>query len=309
MKLGIITPVGRYLGFSAPISPVDQFNKAVGKYHNIELRFIDPQRAFVATIGGGSPVLFDENGDKVKCDIYFPFGHTLLDRNMTKYIILALETSGAKVINGYKALTMSDDKALLALSLAKTGIPVADSVIASARPNAQAIIGMLHRETIISKMSGFSAGGVGVKPLSRDIDFLAPELWMSRMDERPRIIQNDLEHGKRGARKVVRAYVVDGRLVGCYATEGYGVVNCAGLARESVASVYNPTEKEEKIFIKAAKVVGAEGYCRIDAVGGDNFAIIEINPLARMDADAYGIDIASEILDAVNRMTGGEDEG
>ena len=304
MKLGIITPVNRYLGFSAPVSPIDQFNEAVKKYSDVQLKFIDPQKSFIKTDGNILPQFFDETGAGIDCDVYFPFGHTLLDRNMVKYIVFALEAAGSKLINGYKALTVSDDKALLALSLSKSGIPVADSTIVSARANVQTIVDTYDGEVLLSKVSGFSAGGVGVKPVLRDVNFLAPEMWMARMDERPRIIQNDLERGKAGTRTVIRAYIVGGHVVGCYTTRGFGVVNCAGLARESVASSYIPTEAEIEVFTSVSEMVGASGYCRIDAVGGDNFAIIEVNPLARMDADVYGIDIAAEIIKLAKTMSG-----
>lgn len=302
MKIGIITPVNRYLGFSAPISPVEQFNKSANNFNDIELEFIDPQKAYIETGHDNLPQIFNEYGSLANCDVYFPFGHTLLDRNMTKYLVLAAEIAHKKVVNGYRALTMGDDKALLALSLSNSGLPLAKSIIASARGNVDSIIEKLDQKTIISKISGFSAGGVGVKPLRNEIDYLAPELWMARMDEKPRVLQNDLELNREGTRSVIRAYVVGGRVVGCYTTSGLGIVNCAGLTRESVAKHYKPTNHERRVFVKAASAVGASGYCRVDAINGENFAIIEVNPLARIDADSYGIDVSTEILKFAVRL-------
>lgn len=302
MKIGIITPVNRYLGFSAPISPVEQFNKSASNFNDIELEFIDPQKAYIEAGHDNLPQIFNEYGNPANCDVYFPFGHTLLDRNMTKYLILAAEIAHKVAINGYRALTMSDDKALLALSLSNSGLPIAKSIIASARGNTGSIIEKFDQKTIISKISGFSAGGVGVKPLKNDVDYLAPELWMARMDEKPRVLQNDLELNREGIRSVVRAYVVGGKVIGCYTTSGLGIVNCAGLTRESAAEHYKPTSHERQIFVKAASTVGASGYCRIDAINGKNFAIIEVNPLAQIDADSYGIDVATEILKFAVRL-------
>jgi len=42
--------------------------------------------------------------------------------------------------------------------------------------------------------------------------------------------------------------------------------------------------------------LGTLGYCRIDASGGKNFEIYEVNPLARIDAEKYGIDVKSHLL-------------
>lgn len=304
--LTIITPVNRYLGFSAPISPVEQFNSALKKIDSadIDVRFVDPQRLHIKTSEDSLPIVCSEHGEQLKGGVYFAFGHDLLDRRMTAYVIKALELSNEKVINGYDALTIADDKALLALHLANQNIPIAKSVIASARSNSNEIINYLNSKVIISKTTGFSAGGVGVKPLPSDINFLAPDIWSARMDSKPKVIQNDLDQNN-SRRQVIRSYVVGDKLIGSYTTTGYGIVNCAGLARESVARPYRATKEQERLLISAANCVKSGGYCRIDSVGGNNFAIIEVNPLARMDADAYGIDVALAILWlAVNKMKG-----
>lgn len=50
------------------------------------------------------------------------------------------------------------------------------------------------------------------------------------------------------------------------------------------------------MYVNAAKAVGAEGFCRTDASENKNQAIFEINPLARIDAEKYGLNIPEEIL-------------
>ena len=151
---------------------------------------------------------------------------------------------------------------------------------------------------MIAKTSGFSAGGVGVEPLIPSIDYLAPVIWSTRMDSKPKILQSDLYTSDKESRSVIRAYIVGGKIVGCYTTDGFGIVNCAGLTRESKAKTYNPTKEQARILLAAAKTVKTMGYCRIDAVGGcESFAIIEINPLARIDAEHYGLDVPKAILE------------
>lgn len=302
-KVVIITPINRYIGFSARISPVEQFTQAAQKLSNdIEVIFVDPQKSHIA-INNNDVYLFDSNGQLVNGDVYFPFGHDLLDRNMTKYIIRALELSGKKVINGYDALTLLDDKALLAIELSKFNLPAAKTIIASARSNSNAIIEFIDGGKIISKASGFSAGGVGVAPIPSNIDYLAPILWGIRMDSRPKVLQSDLYKSNQAARTVIRAFVVGNEIVGCYTVEALGVVNCAGLAREPKVKTYNPTKEESKILINATLIVKSIGYCRIDAVGGnDKFAIIEINPLARIDVEKYGFDIPLAVLKYADKL-------
>lgn len=297
-KVVIITPVNRYLGFSAPVSPLDQFTKAAKKLSkDVEVIFVDPQKSHVA-IDKSEVSLIDSDGEIVVGDVYFAFGHDALDRNMTKYIIRALEVAGKKVINGYDALTILDDKALLAIELSKYDLPVAKSAIASARSNSDSIIKFIGGDKIFSKTSGFSAGGVGVAPVNPNIDYLAPAIWATRMDCRPKILQSDLYKNNDGPRAVIRAYVVGDKVVGCYTTDGYGLVNCAGLSRESKAERYFPTKKQSKILLSAANTVKSLGFCRIDAVGGnEKFAIIEINPLARIDTESYGFDVPSAVLE------------
>ncbi len=293
----ILTPVNRYLGFSAPISPVEQFTKVAEKW-NIPVIFKDPQRLVIKADKDTKPTLYDESG-RVDGSAYFPFGHEQLDRNMVRFITTALESRGELVVNGERALTVADDKGLMALAFAgHSDIPTAQSVIVSARGPVPKILELLDDgEVVVTKMTGFTGGGVGTQPMQANIDYLAPSLWLSRMDSRPRVVQNDADKtSSDGARIVIRAYIVGGKLVGCYTTEGYGLVNCAGLTRESEGRPYVATESEEKVFLAAAEAVGASGYCRIDAAGGDNFCIYEVNPLARIDAEKYELDIPEAIL-------------
>ena len=297
MKLAIITPVNRYLGFSAPISPVEQFNNAIKNFNDVEMVYIDPQRTLVYGDRHSKPILYDDSGEMLDADVYFAFSHSPLDRQMTRYIIKSLERTDTKVINNYRALTVADDKALMAIELAGSGLPIAQSFIASARSNSQKIIDALRckGDFIISKTSGLTAGGVGVKPVVKEINHLAPELWSCRLSERPKVIQNDLDAGN-SKRTVVRAYVVGGRVVGSYTTTGYGVVNCAGLTRESKAVQYSLSVDEANIVLAATATVYSSGFCRVDCVGGKNFSILEVNPVARIDASDYGIDVPCAII-------------
>ena len=297
IKVVVLTPVNRYLGFSAPISPVDQFTNAA-KVVGVDVVFKDPQRIYITTNKDSTPILRDEHGD-IEGDVYFGFGHTLIDRNMVKYAVIALEKAGKLVINGSKALTVSDDKGLMALELSgRPNIETPVSVIASARSASQSLISELEGDIILSKMTGFTAGGVGIQPLNPDINQIAPALWASRMDEKPRVLQNDIDGSPADQpRTVIRAYIVGGSVIGCYTTNGYGIVNCAGLARESKAVAFYPNESEITMLLDAAHAVGSSGFCRIDAVRRPKgLAIFEVNPLARIDAEAFGVDVAGKIL-------------
>lgn len=297
MRLAIIAPVGRYLGFSAPISPEDQFNDAVHEFPGMEMVYLDPQRVMIYSDSQGAPLIYDASGHSITADVYLAFSHEALDRKMTQYVIRALERAGALVVNGYRALTVADDKALMAIELAGSGLPVAQSFIASARSNVDTIVDVLSagNEIVISKTSGLTAGGVGVKPLPAGVDFLAPELWSCRLTQRPKIIQNDLDKGSR-RRTVVRAYVVGGRIIGSYTTTGDGVVNCAGLARDACAKRRMLLPQESRVVLDAAAAVGASGFCRVDCVDGEKFSILEVNPVPRMDALEYGIDVPAAII-------------
>ncbi|MCC7290400.1 hypothetical protein IT417_04100 [bacterium] len=296
----VLTPVNRYLGFSAPISPVDQF-KPIAEKWGVPIAFKDPQRVLIHLNSQGMPELYDESG-KISGSVYFPFGHDLLDRNMVRMIISAVEKQGTKVVNGSRALTVADDKGLIAIELANKSIPCANSIISSARGDVTTALDILKKvdsklDHVVVKTTGFTAGGVGTQPMKADIDYLAPLLWASRKDSNPKVIQNDIDGTPQSeGRTVVRAYIVGGEVVGCYTTKGYGIVNCAGLARESKGEKYIPTENEIKMYVSAAKAVGAEGFCRVDASGGKKRAVFEVNPLARIDAEKYGLNIPEEIL-------------
>lgn len=296
----IITPVNRYLGFSAPISPFEQF-APIAKEWNVPIVFKDPQRILVHLNSNEEPRLYDESGE-INGSVFFPFGHDQLDRNMVRFIVYALEIKGAKVVNSSKALTLADDKGLIAISLAKTGIKCANSIISSARGDVNTALNLLKKispelEHVVVKSTGFTAGGVGTQPMNADIDYLAPLLWSSRKDNNPKVIQNDIDGTPQSeGRTVIRAYIVGGEVVGCYTTKGFGIVNCAGLARESEGKRYIPSKRETEMYINAARAVHAEGFCRVDASSGRNSAIFEINPLARIDAEKHGLNIPAEIL-------------
>lgn len=296
----ILTPVNRYLGFSAPVSPIEQFTPIAEKWR-VPLVFKDPQRVLIHLDAYGIPELYDESGI-IRGSVYFPFGHDPLDRNMVRLIISSIEHQGGKVVNGFKALTVGDDKGLIALALSNKNIPCATSIVSSARGDAKTALELLKKtdpnlDHVIVKTTGFTAGGVGTQPMNADIDYLAPLLWSSRKDNNPKVIQNDIDGGSQlEPRTVIRAYVVGGEVVGCYTTNGFGIVNCAGLARESKGEKYLPTKSESKIYVDAAKAVGAEGFCRVDISGGERQKIIEVNPIARIDAEKYGLNIPEEIL-------------
>lgn len=297
----IIAPVNRYLGFSAPVSPVDQLSKVAQEW-GVPFVAKDPHRLIILLHNNQKPQISDNEG-ALTGSVFFGFGHEALDRLMVRFVISTLEKLGEKVINGEMALTISDDKGLMALALANhPEIPTASSVIGSARGNVKLILnslGVLEDKSnyVIQKLTGFTAGGVGTQPLPASTDYISPALWASRMDSRLRVIQNDADGSPANvARRVIRAYVVGGEVVGCYITEAYGIVNCAGLARESQGYIYKPTKFQIKAFLEAAKAVGSSGFCRIDASGGKNFVIYEINPLARIDAEKYGLRIAEELM-------------
>ncbi len=297
----IITPLNRYLGFSAPVSPSEQF-KELAVLWNVPLEIYDPQKLFIKSHPKNKIEVYSDRG-LLEGSVFFGFGHDPLDRQMVRYIITALEKAGEKVINGEKALTYSDDKALMAIALANSELPIPNSVICGARAATDQILNNLGiKETddkiIFEKPTGFSAGGIGVKPLPARSEYILPAIWSSRADNKPRVLQNDAyKTSIEIPRKVIRAYIIGGKLIGAYITSAKGFVNCVGLSKELYeAYEYIPTIEQEKYFITAAKVVGALGYCRIDASGGENFEILEINPLARIDAEKYNIDVKAHLL-------------
>ena len=298
--LVVITPIDRYLGFSTTIQPTDQF-KAAAKKLGIDVVFKDPQKIIIEAGADKKPRLIDESGT-IEGSVYFAFGHDLLDRNMTKLIIMAAELNKARVVNSSNCLTINDDKAMFAISLSNSGIKSASSWICSARAPFKTILdnnsSLNSSKYIIGKTSGFTAGGVGIQPLLPHIDFIAPFNWSSRSDSRPKIIQNNISTQKDNDRnKVIRTYVVGGKIIGSYFTEGGGIVNCAGLAREPKSGLYRLTDLQRKKLLAAATAVDAAGFSRIDSTDEKNPSIFEINPLARIDADTHGFSVAKSILE------------
>lgn len=298
--LVVLTPIDRYLGFSAPISPVIQFSKAADKL-GVPITFKDPQRIMIETTSSSRPKILDIEGE-IHASVYFPFGHELLDRNMVRLVITAAESNGSLVVNDSNSLITNDDKALIAIKLANSGVKSANSWICSARSPFQYIIdsnpSLVKDNLIIGKTSGFTAGGVGVQPLFPSLDYVAPFIWSSRSDSRPKIIQNNISNAVNGnPNKVIRTYIVGGEVVGSYYTKGLGIVNCAGLTRDSKSGSFKLSNMQKNKLIEAAKIVGAGGFCRLDSTDEDNPAIYEINPLARIDAESHGLDIAMKIVE------------
>lgn len=297
----IITPVNRYLGFSAPIPASEQLKKLADLW-NVPLEVRDPQRLVIRSTPNKKIEVCDENGP-LSGSVFFGFGHDPLDRSMVKYIIIALEKAGKKVINGERSLTYADDKALMAIAFANSKLPIPNSVISGARATIDQILLNLDIEEnkqkiIMEKPTGFAAGGIGVRPIPASREYILPAIWSSRSDNKPKVLQNDSENTPiEIPRKVIRAYVVGGNFAGAYITSARGFVNCAGLAKEKFEAFnYLPTLVQQKIFIEAAKAVGATGFCRIDASGGNKFEIYEVNPLARIDAEKYGLNIKEYLL-------------
>lgn len=297
----IITPVNRYLGFSAPIPASEQL-KELANLWKVPLEVRDPQRLIIRSTSHKKIEVCDENGP-LNGSVFFGFGHEPLDRVMVKYVIIALEKAGKKVINGEKALTYADDKGLMAIAFADSKLPIPNSIISGARAAINQIFFNLEIEEnkqkiVMEKPTGFAAGGIGVRPIPASREYILPAIWSSRADNKPKVLQNDSEDTPiEIPRKVIRAYVVGGNFVGAYVTSAKGFVNCVGLAKEMLEAYnYIPALAQQKIFIEAAKAVGATGYCRIDASGGSKFEIYEVNPLARIDAEKYGLNVKEYLL-------------
>lgn len=297
----IITPVNRYLGFSAPI-PASKQLKDLANLWDLPLEVRDPQKLIIRSTSHGKIEVCDDNGP-LNGSVFFGFGHEPLDRTMVKYVIIALEKAGKKVINGEEALTYADDKALMAIAFANSKLPVPNSIISGARATINQILFNLEIEedkqrVVMEKPTGFAAGGIGVRPIPISREYILPAIWSSRADNKPKVLQNDSENtAVEIPRKVIRAYIVGGNFVGAYITSAKGFINCAGLAKEMLEAYnYTPTLAQEKILIEAARTVGATGYCRIDASGGNKFEIYEVNPLARLDAEKYGLNVKEYLL-------------
>ena len=314
--LVILTPVDRYLGFSAPISPVLQFNEIATKY-DIPILFVDPQRTIIEAQPNNKPKIMTADG-AINGSVMFGYGHELLDRNMVKYIILAAELCGAKTVNNFRCLEDNDDKALIALNLANSNIKCSNSWISSARSPFKIVLDKIPMkisgDNLIGKTSGFTAGGVGIQPLPFDVDYIGPFLWSSRLNGLPKIIQNNIapKNGT-GTTKVIRTYIAGGKVVGAYFTSGEGVVNCAGLTRNPVSGLQTLSKSQKQHLIYTAKICGALGFCRIDSTDEKIPAIFEINPLARIDSDIHGFNVAEAILEhmvslAVEKMAEDKNE-
>lgn len=295
----IFIPVNRYLGFRSLHDPIGVFQK-IARDWNLNIRFVDPQKVTVKVFPGKRIALY-EGEEEVKGSVYFSYAHDSLDRITMRYVMFGLEKSGAKLITNGTSLTFADDKGFAAITLSQEGISIPDSYLATAKSSAERVLELVDgvREGVLfSKSTGHASGGVGVTPVMGTRFFLQPFLWNIRNDLKPKLMQKDAYTCDIDTpRKVIRVYVVGGKVVGSYYTSALGYVNTIDLRKEKIElGQYAPTPEEEEMCIKAAKILSCDGYCRIDASKQELFTILEVNPVADIDAIKYGLNIHEHLL-------------
>ena len=205
-----------------------------------------------------------------------------------------LESRGVPVINSPKAIERTVDKFYTSALLSEAGIPTPETVVCEDFATAMTAVRQM-RDVIVKPI--FGSMGHGLVRIS-DPDVAFRVLRPLEQTRAVYYIQRVINHDRRD----IRAFVVDGRVVGAierHAPEGDWRTN---VSRGGIARPIDLCDHDRQLAIRAAAAVGAD-YAGVDVLhareGGAY--VIEVNGIPGWQGlqQATGIDVALAIADLV----------
>lgn len=211
-----------------------------------------------------------------------------------RYILRAIEQTGMPVFNGYRTVSLCDDKMLGALALAEAGVPQPKTLPGPLCYRPEAALGKetyaraaaYLGEPLIVKENNSSLGA-GVHLVAGEEEFAA--LW-ERIKLRSWLMQEYIAES-RG--RDVRVIVIGGRAIGAMQRTSAGDFR-SNVAAGGSAAAFPLGEELRAVAEGAARAVGAH-FCGVDVLFGKNgYLVCEVNANAFFGAfeSATGINVA-----------------
>ena len=212
---------------------------------------------------------------------------------------MLLERTGSPVFNSSECIRICDDKSLTHIALSKNNVPSIPTMIS---PMTFDGIGYTDLSFLDGAEDSFGYpmvvkdcfGSFGQQVhLAHD----RKELESLFCDARPRIVQRYVECGSSD----MRLEVIGDEVVVSVSRKGKDGDFRANTTIGGVMSVYQPSEDEEELALKASEAVGAD-FCGVDILYMDGEPVVcEVNSNAHMKnlRNCTGIDVSDMILEHI----------
>ncbi len=197
-----------------------------------------------------------------------------------------------------QALVRSRDKLRSLQIMAKSGIPIPKSAFVSTPKHVENVIKLVGGAPVVIKLL---EGTQGIGVILAETKNSAKSVVEAFLDVEVDILVQ--EFIKEAGGQDVRAFVVDGQVVGAMKRTGAKGDFRSNLHRGGTAEIVQLTAAEKKMAIRAAKILGL-GIAGVDMLPTANGLIVnEVNSSPGLEGieKATGVDIAGKIIEYVER--------
>jgi ribosomal protein S6--L-glutamate ligase len=197
-----------------------------------------------------------------------------------------------------QALVRSRDKLRSLQIMAKSGIPIPKSAFVSTPKHVENVINLVGGAPVVIKLL---EGTQGIGVILAETKNSAKSVVEAFLDVEVDILVQ--EFIKEAGGQDVRAFVVDGQVVGAMKRTGAKGDFRSNLHRGGTAEVVQLSAAEKKMAIRAAKILGL-GIAGVDMLPTANGLIVnEVNSSPGLEGieGATGVDIAGKIIEYVER--------
>lgn len=200
--------------------------------------------------------------------------------------------------SGNLAITRSRDKLRSLQVLSKYGVDMPKTVFASNQSNSKDVIALSGGAPLVLKIL---EGTQGVGVVLVDSEKAAKSVLDAFYGMEVNLLVQEFIEEAGGAD--IRAFVVDGEVVGAMKRQGAEGDFRSNLHQGGSASAYKLNRKEKKTAIDAAKAMGL-GVCGVDMIPSKRGPLVmEVNSSPGLEGieKSTGIDIASKIMDYIEK--------
>ncbi len=218
-------------------------------------------------------------GPSTKNDVSFRFD-----------ILCQLEELGIAVINSPDSIAKAANKYVSSYIFRKNGITMPRTIVTNCLD--EALTALASFGTAVTKPV-FGYKGIGIECLRNDDKGISK---LKKLMEKNGLVY--LQEFIANPGRDIRVFIVNNKVVGSIyriAPEGGWINN---LSQGGTAQVCKLTDEQEKLSLKASKVIGTT-YAGVDIIEGDKSYIIEINgtPSGKGIFEATGVDVTAGIAE------------
>jgi ribosomal protein S6--L-glutamate ligase len=288
MKIGILS--------RSPRSYSTQRLVEAGKLKGHEILVLDHLQC-VIVIEKGRPHIYYKGAEVVGLNAVIPrigasvtfYGAAVVRQFEMMKIFTAVES---------QALVRSRDKLRCLQLLAKAGINIPKSAFASTPKHVDSVIDVVGGTPVVIKLL---EGTQGIGVILAETRNSAKSVIEAFLDVEVNILVQ--EFIKESGGEDIRAFVVDGQVVGAMKRKGAEGDFRSNLHRGGSASLVKLNAEEKALAVKAAKKLGL-GIAGVDMLASKRGLLVnEVNSSPGLEGieKATGVDIASKIIDYVER--------